>query len=323
MSAGLRALLARAIDYAGLFPPARLSLDQAIRNYAHLCTIPESCMLARFVCPATRLREVAPYRSELFESGPVLVVAVVAGGGNDAAAFLAALRADLDAIAGFRQRFGQRAVIEVLEARIPEELLSTPESDRLVNLLADAGDLLEAHGPPGLMPYYEAPPGAVSAAVGALAQGARSSRTRRIARPAGFKLRCGGLEATAFPSPQEIVSVIQTCRHAGTPLKFTAGLHHPIRHFDAGVQAHMHGFLNVLVAGVLAHARHLCEDEIGGIVADENAADFVFDDEGLRWKDRRATCAEIAAARQRAVTSFGSCSFDEPRHDLRALGLLL
>jgi hypothetical protein len=32
MSAGLRALLTGIVDYAGLFPPAKLPLDQAIRN---------------------------------------------------------------------------------------------------------------------------------------------------------------------------------------------------------------------------------------------------------------------------------------------------
>ena len=34
MNASLRALLTGVVDYAGLFPPARLPLDEAIRNYA-------------------------------------------------------------------------------------------------------------------------------------------------------------------------------------------------------------------------------------------------------------------------------------------------
>ena len=33
MRGSLRALLTGIIDYAGLFPPARLPLDQAVRNY--------------------------------------------------------------------------------------------------------------------------------------------------------------------------------------------------------------------------------------------------------------------------------------------------
>jgi hypothetical protein len=113
-------------------------------------------------------------------------------------------------------------------------------------------------------------------------------------------------------------------------LKFTAGLHHPIRRYDAAVNTKMHGFFNVFGAGVLAHARRLIEKQVRQIIADEDPANFVFDDEGFRWKDFRASTEEIRAARQGSlvpfgtggVTSFGSCSFDEPRDDLRALGLL-
>ena len=38
MSPSLRALLTGIVDYAGLFPPAQLSLDEAIRNYARYRT---------------------------------------------------------------------------------------------------------------------------------------------------------------------------------------------------------------------------------------------------------------------------------------------
>ena len=58
------------------------------------------------------------------------------------------------------------------------------------------------------------------------------------------------------------------------------------------------------------------------ILEDEDPAHFHFEDAGLSWRDLRATTDEVAAARKRAVTSFGSCSFDEPREDLRTLGLL-
>ena len=136
-----------------------------------------------------------------------------------------------------------------------------------------------------------------------------------------FKLRCGGLEASAFPSPEQVAFVIVACRDAGVPLKFTAGLHHPLRHFNAEAQTKMHGFINLFVAGVLAHARKLSEQQIQTIIEEEDAADFRFDDRGLRWKDWSADLEEIGAARTR-VLSFGSCSFDEPRDDLRKLGWL-
>jgi hypothetical protein len=135
-------------------------------------------------------------------------------------------------------------------------------------------------------------------------------------------LRCGGLDAKAFPTAEQVAFVIATCRDAGVPLKFTAGLHHPLRHFDADLQTHMHGFLNVFGAGVLAHARELDEETIQAIIEDEDPHHFVFEEARFRWKDHSATLEEIVAARKYAVLSFGSCSFDEPLADLRQLGLL-
>ena len=62
-AAGLRALLERIIDYAGLFPPAKLPLDDAIKNYARYRRDAEAWMLGRFVIPASRLGELEPYRT--------------------------------------------------------------------------------------------------------------------------------------------------------------------------------------------------------------------------------------------------------------------
>ena len=72
------------------------------------------------------------------------------------------------------------------------------------------------------------------------------------------------------------------------------------------MQTFLHGFLNVFVAGVLADARALDEKQVRAVIADEDAANFVFDESGLCWKDWQATTAQIASARAVLVTSFGS-----------------
>jgi hypothetical protein len=323
MSASLRALLAEIIDYAGLFPPARLPLGQAIRNYARHRAEPESWLLGRFICPAARLAELTPFGAELFQSSRAFVFSVLGRGGSDAATFLAGLRADLEAVSLFRKQHGDRVRVDVLEVCLPPEVLESSESERLRNLLTDAADLIESHGPSVLTPYYEGTPGSFGRLVGSLAEDARSSagRRRERCRPAGFKLRCGGLEAAAIPAPERVAAAITVCRNAGVPLKFTAGLHHPLRQFDTTLGTRVHGFLNVIGGAVLAHCRHLHEDQLQPIIEDEDSADFIFDD-GFRWQEVRATLPEISGARQHAIISFGSCSFDEPRDGLRKMGLL-
>jgi len=49
---------------------------------------------------------------------------------------------------------------------------------------------------------------------------------------------------------------------------------------------------------------------------------FEFRDEGVRWGGWVASTAEVEGARREFAHSFGSCSFDEPVRDLRALGWL-
>ena len=44
---------------------------------------------------------------------------------------------------------------------------------------------------------------------------------------------------------------------------------------------------------------------------------FDFDDAGLTWRERRLTNDQLAQTRDRFALSFGSCSFEEPVHDLQ------
>jgi hypothetical protein len=140
-------------------------------------------------------------------------------------------------------------------------------------------------------------------------------------RLVGYKLRSGGVEAKAFPSPEQVALAIATCRDAGVPMKFTAGLHHPIRHHNDSVQTKMHGFINVFAAAAIAHAhRSVDAKQLQAILEDEEATSFAFDNDSLRWRSLAVTTAQVETARREFAISFGSCSFDEPRDDLRALG---
>jgi hypothetical protein len=313
-------MLAGIIDYAGLFPPAQLPLAEAIRCYARYRQGPDRWMLGHFICPAQRLGELSPFVPELFSSGPALPISALGRGGKDAAEFLAGLRADLAAMARFAVDFAERVEVTVYEVRVPGTVLAT-SNETMRQLLEDSARIIEETNLPDLTPFYEV----------TFAADWRTSMTRlstalaqapRRGRPPGFKLRCGGLEAAAFPSPEQVAFAITACRDAGVALKFTAGLHHPVRHFDAALQIPMHGFLNVFGAGVLAHARQLNTALVQRILEDEDPEDFEFGGEAFHWKEHHANLAEIHAARRSAVISFGSCSFEEPIDDLRALGLL-
>ncbi len=140
--------------------------------------------------------------------------------------------------------------------------------------------------------------------------------------PLGLKLRTGGLQSGAFPSVEQVAAVIDACRRYNLPWKATAGLHHPLRQQRAEVNCKMHGFINVLVATVLATAHNLPPEQIAAILADESPEHFRFEPASLSWKGLTAMGLHIEMARSEGMISFGSCSFDEPREDLRSLGWL-
>jgi hypothetical protein len=327
VSPSLRALLTGSLDYAGLFPPAALPLDQAICHYARYRREPDAWLLGRFVIQATRLAELDPYQDELFRDGSPFVFSVLGRGGTTTIDFLDGLKDDLDRIAKFRARHRDHVAVEAFEVRLPDELVQTASTSEVAARVAAAAGLFEARSTAALTPFYEITPGptwrtSVATVVAGIARDrdseAAAQRTR--CRPAGYKLRCGGQAPSAFPSAEHVAFTIKACASAEVPLKFTAGLHHPLPRFDDSVRARMHGFVNVFAAGVLAHARDLPEEELRAVLEDATPEHFHFTDHDFSWKSHHVTRTEIEAARRSGVLSFGSCSFDEPRDDLRKLG---
>src|SRR5206468_5184926 len=150
-----------------------------------------------------------------------------------------------------------------------------------------------------------------------LAQHNSKKNTRMFA----YKLRTGGVTADAFPSAAQIGGALIAAARNRVPIKFTAGLHHPIRQFREEVKTKMHGFLNVLGAGVLAAERQWDAEQAAMMLEDEDAGSFLFADDFFAWRDWKID-TERLQYRRRFVRSFGSCSLDEPREDLRALGFL-
>ena len=135
-------------------------------------------------------------------------------------------------------------------------------------------------------------------------------------------MRTGGVTADAFPRSVEIAKALVAAAKHQVPIKFTAGLHHPIRQFRDEVKTKMHGFLNVLGAAVLAAERKWDEKQTATMLEDEDAKIVSFHDTLFAWRDWEITL-ERFKARRKFVISFGSCSFDEPREDLRALGSII
>lgn len=238
----LRALLDHLIDYAGLFPPAALTMQDAVRNYARYRDGEHAWALGKFVVPQARVPEVP-------KEFPLSVLGV-----------------------------------DEVKATTEEELAAFP---------------------PGVY---------VEIADVALLDGIAHRGLRA-------KIRTGGITPDAFPAVANVAEFIRACKAKGVAFKATAGLHHPLRcvkpltYEPNAPLGTMHGFLNVFLAAALP-------DQANAVLAETDPEAFAFDDDGAWWRGHRVSTEEIIAMRRDFATSFGSCSFEEPIADLRALGWL-
>ncbi len=301
--ATLSTLMTGLIDYAGLFPPAKLPMDPVIANYADYRASDHAPMLARLIVPIARLDEFEKTAADRLAAASTDEPWRISGliGPN--------LRADIDAIFAFNNRHTDadtgmtRAEIDVIELKAA----SAADVDAAMKIIPEQID-----------PFIEIdhtgdPRGLIASIAGT---GARA------------KIRTGGVTPDAIPTIDEVARFIWCCNAAEVAFKATAGLHHPVRsehpltYEDGAPRATMHGFLNVFIAAALVRGLRITEEETREVIAESNPANFVFTEESVGWRDRTIELGRLVHARESFAVSFGSCSFTEPIEDLEGLGLL-
>lgn len=264
-----RVLLSRFIDYAGMYPPESLSLEDALSSYVRHRRNVYEWMLGPFLCPSSQLHDL----EWLLGGDPIPVGVVFDRPVDESVASVEASGLDI------RQ-------IETRDTKIGEYLSYLPSAAAV---------------------WVEAPPIEVHDV-------ASSYPNRRI----GVKVRCGGETPAHFPSPAHLAHVMHATFVRGLPLKATAGLHHPWRHFAVDLGVWRHGFLNLAAAAAAlvltsdeGEAEHILSTDIPGLLTRRE----------LRIANRSYSAAELKSGRV-FFRSYGSCSFDEPVDDLGAMGSL-
>ena len=316
MLSSVQTLMGGLIDYAGLFPPSKLPMGQATENYAKYLRAEHAAFVGRFICPCPRLEEMSkeaaivmpgtyatsgyPEHADVLE--PWQISGIIIGD----------LEENLEAIYKFNEHHDDEAnglaMVDAIEMRVS----SADEIDEALEIIPEMidtafeipQDVIMNGDPRGLI--------AAMSGSGVLA-----------------KIRCGGVEASMFPSCANIAEFMIACKNANVPFKCTAGLHHPIRGEQAltyeenpprGV---MHGFINVFYAAAYVRSAKKPDEATAVEILEEmNPEAFVFNEQGIIHKRTRVSTIELGQMREGFATSYGSCSIDEPVADLKAMGLL-
>jgi hypothetical protein len=287
----IQALLHGLMDYAGLFPPAGLSMSIAVRNYANYRSGEYAWALGRFIVPAQRLAVFSKAFQETCcdEQGAPWLLSVLSTGDPKEDVLL-------------MEDFGEGAAfIQALECK-------TDNAAQLEQIVQDA--------PPKVTVYAEFSPGKCEHLLPVL---------KRL--NARAKIRTGGITANAFPTTEQIGQFLISCAAEKVPFKATAGLHHPLRsvhkltYEPESSSTLMHGFTNVFVASVVAYYGASIKDVLA-VLEEQDPSAFQWSKHALSWRDQKFSVEQIRDVRENFAIGFGSCSFTEPVNDLIALGWL-
>ncbi len=300
MTPSLRVLLEGVIDYAGLFPPAKLGMPISVRNYSGYMRGSHSWALGRLIVPVSRLEEFNFQIGDLRPRAPGEVWRVSAIADSE-------FGADLDRIKAFNRWHGERD--EALRFVIDSVEVKASSANSIYEIRKKSPDSLRV--------FFELPVGRGCAdLVWSISQVGGSA-----------KLRAGGVTREMFPPIDAVVEFISICLRAGVRFKATAGLHHPIRAVQPltyepdSERGMMYGFLNILLCAAFVYDG-MRADDAAAVLAEESVGAFVFDETGVEWRGCRLPIETIKSARREFVLSFGSCSFEEPVEDLRKFQLL-
>lgn len=283
MRATLRQLLDRPIDYAGLFPPAQLSMSAAVQEYIEALESSSSWIVDKFVCPASELENL----KKTVDGHPVRVAVV----GRDPEQDGKIIEASQD------------LTVESYE-------LSVVEASNLESIVTKAKTVVEANG---LDLFVEVGWGDDMTD--------DMHRTIAVFEETGFKARLGGQTAEAFPSVASFAAFLSECAGLECPFKYTAGIHEPLRHFDPSLGVYRHGFLVSMLAGALAVTKDLSRREIEHVLSIESHDDLHFGSDEAKVLGHWMESDDIAEFWE-FFGGFGSCSIQEPIDGLRAIGLL-
>ena len=281
----IEALLSELIDYAGLYPPAVLDMDTAVRNYLRYRLGPRANLLGRFVVNLDRIDEL---RAAAGDSLPTMRLSVIVPAG-----------ADLERVAELMD-------VGKAEATYEFKFNRAEEIERIESYFNRPSDC-----------YVEVP---VGMGCGAFLDPLKTVSARAKLRMGGITP-----EAIPAAKAVALVLAALAERRlsfkATAGLHHPIRSRHFLTYAPGSPVGTMHGFLNLACAAILLHFGGAADDATEVLEEQDPGVWRISPNDigcrGLLW-----STDQIRRMRKEFFISFGSWSFEEPIEDLEALGWL-
>ena len=281
----IEAALSGLIDYAGLYPPAALDMQAAVRNYLEYREAKHEFVLGRFIVNIARLNEMREAAGDAFGSMRLSVVAAQ----------------DLDPRLIWRH-LDEGFRIESIEMKCNDAATAVSFAE----LLPDAVER-----------YFEIP---VEDPVPEWLDTLAGIRARAKLRMGGVVVEAFP-STKAVARMLHALAGRQLPFKATAGLHHPIRSRHPFTYAADSTSGTMHGFLNVLLAAALLYSGGAAGEALRTL-EEEDAGAWRVTPDAIRCRAFEWTADQLREVRSRFFLSFGSCSFVEPIRDLEALGWL-
>ncbi len=290
----LHKLIYKRFDYAGMFPPAALSLDNMLAEASgHATSLSHPWLIGtNLVLDTSNAKRLAHHNLLALPFTSPLTVAVLVTDGVESA---------IDAAKALDQaRSTLRFRVTSLEAKISPANITEVVKD-LTSYTERTGATIALEPDLSTTDWREV-----------LQETVRAISDSPLARQLALKCRCTGPTGIGA---DKLAVAIASAADARLGFKVTGGFHHPI--VEPAVHAYPMGFLNLTSAVYLRRALGpaISESALAELLINSSVTQFSFS-EGLACAAASISAQQLDAAIQLAQFSIGSCSIHEPDQDL-------
>jgi len=128
LRSGLKYFMTRIIDYAGMFPPAKLPFTEAFSNYLNYQNDSDSWMMERFVFPITKHNEIASFQKELSTHKKTINLSILPQYSDSEVVFLENFRNDFELLNQATKDSPAKFDLNFFEFKLPKNLLEADQN---------------------------------------------------------------------------------------------------------------------------------------------------------------------------------------------------
>lgn len=329
MKNSIQQLLNTVFDYTGLKSGDRGDLRVALKIFTEFANSEHSWMLSRFVIPHHLIPLLSAFadRRNLIK-GP-LSLCITAPKTETLKDFKNVVKSIEHEILTVHAGYPGEVRTNILELSLPKVSVLNLDPEALVRALESVVTTAAASR---LLPhrvYFELPAGQKNVEVAkkitkVIAVHNKSILKRKIDNYlfSGLKINCSENDEGEIPDAQYLAEIMLYARDANVALKFSGAENTPFTGIDYSEKKEIHGFMNVLMANMLAYTQDLSVEETVEVITDKTPENFFFKDDYAAWKALAAPSMEVKMLRMLSITSFNIINLNKVSEGLEEARLI-